>query len=240
MKRRRILLFLTSLLFPFVALEIVLRLGFGLGNPVLVRRDPQTGYRFQPNQRIFRFGKWIEYNQYSQRSEAIAPQKPPNTFRVLMTGDSVLNGGNPITQTKTLSELLEAQLSESRKTVEVLNASAGSWGIGNQLGYLRKFGLLDSDILILQIGTHDLTQPTSTGERVGNDPNYPDRHPQLALQELWTRYLFPRLELKFQRSSSPTEIPPTADPEVQFRANLEQLSEAIAIARQHDTPVFVL
>ncbi|MDY6785372.1 MAG: SGNH/GDSL hydrolase family protein [Cyanobacteriota bacterium] len=240
MNRRRILLFLATLIFPIAALEIILRLSFGLGNPVLVQRDPQTGYRFQPNQRLSRFGKAIAYNQYSQRSEAIASPKPSNTLRILMTGDSVLNGGTPIAQTETISEQLEAQLSRNRKTVEVLNASAGSWGIGNQLGYIRKFGLFDSDLLILQIGTHDLTQPTSTGDRVGNDPNYPQRPPILALQELWARYLFPRLALKFNRRLPTTEIPLTENSEEQLRKNLEMLREIVAIARQNKTPVLVL
>jgi lysophospholipase L1-like esterase len=240
MKQRRIVLFLTSLIFPFVILEILLRLGFGLGNPVLVQSDPQTGYRFQPNQHLSRFGKAIAYNQYSQRSEAIAPQKPPNTLRILMTGDSVLNGGTPIAQTETISELLKAQLSKNGQSVEVLNASAGSWGIGNQLGYLRKFGFFDSDLLILQIGTHDLTQPTSTSERVGTDPNYPEHPPLLAIQELWTRYLFPRLELKFNQTPPPPEIPLSENTDAQFHENLELLQKILAIARQNNTPVVVL
>jgi len=74
------------------ATEVVLRLAFGLGNPVLSQADPDTGYRFQPNQKIFRFGKHVEYNQYSQRSEPITLKKPKRILRILMTGDSVLNG----------------------------------------------------------------------------------------------------------------------------------------------------
>lgn len=81
--------------------EVTLRLAFGLGNPVLSQADPNTGYRFQPNQKVFRFGKKVEYNQYSQRSDPIILEKPKEILRILMTGDSVLNGGNPIDQSQT-------------------------------------------------------------------------------------------------------------------------------------------
>ena len=118
-----------------VATELSLRLALGLGNPVLVQVDSESGYRFQPNQKVWRFGRTIEYNRYSQRSEPIAAQKPTRTLRILMTGDSVLNGGNPTDQPRTITELFEHKLSASGHQAEVLNASAGSWGIGNQFGY---------------------------------------------------------------------------------------------------------
>lgn len=240
MTRRKRYWILGTAIFLLVAMEILLRLAFGLGNPVLSQADPDTGYRFQPNQHIVRFGNTIAYNQYSQRSAAIAIPKPANTLRILMTGDSVLNGGTPIDQQETISALLQAKLSETGKSVEVLNASAGSWGIGNQWGYLREFGFFDSDALILQIGTHDLTQPTSTSDRVGIDPNYPNRRPGFALQELLTRYLLPQIALRLQLNPPAIEIPTTVDPDAQFRQNLEFVRAIAARARQQNIPVFVL
>jgi len=217
-----------------------LRWGFGLGNPVLSQTDPDTGYRFQPNQKVVRFGKTLEYNQYSQRSDPTTRNKPANTFRILMVGDSVLNGGNPVDQTETISEQLEAQLSTSGRSVEVLNASAGSWGIGNQLGYLRQFGTLDCDVLILQIGTHDLTQPMSSGDRVGVDVNYPDRDPVLALEEAVRRYLIPKLQPYFPSPKIPAEIPATSSEQQQFQQNMERFRAIVAAARQEQTAVAVL
>lgn len=49
-----------------------------------------------------------------------------------MVGDSVLNGGNFIDQSQIIRELFEKKLIASAYPAEVLNASAGSWGIGNQ------------------------------------------------------------------------------------------------------------
>ncbi|MBD3560821.1 SGNH/GDSL hydrolase family protein, partial [Planktothrix sp. FACHB-1355] len=181
-----------------ITTEVTLRLALGLGNPVLVQADSDTGYRFQPNQKIFRFGKHIQYNQYSQRSEPITPEKPAGKLRILMLGDSVLNGGNPTDQSQIITELFEAKLSASGHPAEVLNASSGSWGIGNQLGYLRKFGTFNADAVILQIGTHDLTQPTSNSEIVGHHPSFPTHPPLLAIQEAWTRYAWPNLAFRLK------------------------------------------
>lgn len=225
-----------------VAAEVTLRLAFGLGNPVLVQADPDTGYRFQPNQKIFRFGKNIQYNQYSQRSEPITLAKPPGKLRILMTGDSVLNGGNPTAQSQTITELFETKLSASGHPAEVLNASAGSWGIGNEFAYLRKFGTFNADAVILQIGNHDLTQPTSTSEVVGHHPAYPDHPPLLAIQELWTRYAGPELAYRLGLGFAASELPPPkpSNPDRQFKENMGSLKQIIKLMRARNIPVFVL
>jgi lysophospholipase L1-like esterase len=224
------------------ATEIALRVAFGLGNLVLSQADPDTGYRFQPNQKLSRFGKTIEYNQYSQRSEPITLEKPQKTLRILMVGDSVLNGGNPTDQSQILSELFKAKLSTSQVSAQVLNASAGSWGIGNQLGYLRKFGTFQADAVILQIGTHDLIQPTSTSERVGRDPNYPNQAPLLAIQEVVSRYAIPKTTRLLKRNSSSPEIPEVAthQQKLQFEQNMENFKNIVTLIRAENIPVFVL
>lgn len=230
-----------SIAAAFVTLEVSLRLVFGLGTPVLSQADPDTGYRFQPNQNMFRFGKRIKYNEYSQRSEPITLEKPQGVVRILMTGDSVLNGGNPTDQTQIISELLKTRLSSSGKSVEILNGSAGSWGIGNQLGYLRKFGIFQSNAVILQIGTHDLTQPTSTIAPVGHNPNYPDRSPILATQELITRYILPKFFLSTaSNSSSTTPQVLNKENDKQFQQNMQQVKAMVNLIRAKKIPVFVL
>lgn len=225
-----------------IVIEIILRLFFGLGNPILLQADTDTGYRFRPNQIVFRFGKKAEYNQYSQRSEPINAKKPQGKMRILMVGDSVLNGGNPTDQKETITELFEARLRATKRPVEVLNASAGSWGIGNEWGYIRKFGLFESDAVILEISTHDLTQPTSTSERVGNDPNYPTQPPLLALQEAWTRYTRPQLASIFHFQSPPTEVPPPLpqDLDLQFKQNMQELKVLAKLVDAKNIPFFVM
>ncbi|MEL7244418.1 MAG: SGNH/GDSL hydrolase family protein [Cyanobacteria bacterium J06573_2] len=218
--------------------ELTLRFALGLGNPPLSQVDSDTGYRFKPNQKITRFGKKIEYNQYSQRSEPIKNPKPQAITRILMTGDSVTNGGSPTNQTEIITEQLERKLSSTIAKFEVLNASAGSWGIGNQLGYLRKFGIFESDAVIIQIGTHDLRQATSTSERVGRNINYPN-HPPLAIQELITRYILPKLLSAFKSDS---EIPQASESERmrQFLQNMRSFKAMVSLIKANQTPVIVL
>ncbi|MEG3849633.1 SGNH/GDSL hydrolase family protein [Microcoleus sp. herbarium19] len=219
------------------AIEIALRL-VGFGNPALLQADADAGYIFAPNQLVYRFGNRLEYNQFSQRSEPIDSAKPEGTLRILMLGDSVLNGNNTTDQNETIPELFEAHLLGLKKQVEVLNASAGSWGIGNQLGYIRKFGTFESDAVILQIGTHDLVQPTSSSAGVGNDPLMPNRKPLLAIQEALDRHIMPKLSSIFVSDSPAAGV---QVPESQrFEENMQKLEEIAALVRAKNIQLFVL
>ncbi|MDA0208800.1 SGNH/GDSL hydrolase family protein [Desertifilum sp. FACHB-868] len=224
------------------ATELTLRLAFGLGNPALLQADPEIGYYFQPNQEILRFGKHIRYNQYAQRSDPITLERSPGTLRILMTGDSVLNGGNPTDQPQTITELFKSRLQSAGYSAEVLNASAGSWAIGNQLAYLTQFGLFNSDAVILQIGTHDLLQPTSTSQAVGRSPYFPNRTPKSAIAEAWSRYFWPNASATLHLSIPKGEYPPPApaEPQKQFEENMILLAEIISLVRSQNIPVFVL
>ncbi len=170
--------------------ELSLRVLFGFGNPPLYMADDDIGYLLAPNQRVRRFGNLIAINQYSMRTREIEQLRSSNTLRVLLIGDSIVNGNWWTDQSETLSALIEHQLAQTGQTqsIEVLNASANSWGPRNQLAYLKKFGTLESQIVMLVINTDDLfgTQPNSL--QVGKDRSYPDKKPLLAVMELITRF----------------------------------------------------
>lgn len=231
-----------------VALELILRFKYGLGNPALLQADEQTGYRFQPNQKVYRFGKNIQYNEYSQRSPSITPEKPEGKLRILMIGDSVLNGGYPTDQNETITAFLTQKLNEAGYNAEVLNASSGSWGIGNQLGYLREFGMFDSEAIILQIGTHDLVQPTSTSEKIGKDPYFPNKRPLFAIQEGWERYgrkytvywLATYKNIYVGNYLEGEQPPNSLNPTVDFPKNMNYFKEIITMARAKNIPIYVL
>ncbi|MCY7321420.1 MAG: SGNH/GDSL hydrolase family protein [Phormidesmis sp. CAN_BIN36] len=173
-----------------IFLEIFLRLAFGFGNPLLYESDRQIGYLLAPNQNVRRFGNRIQINQYSMRSSTVST-RGDSTFRVLMIGDSIVNGGWWTDQKNTLSEVL-AHLKEFKPgAVEVLNASANSWGPRNELAYLQRFGLFQAQVVVLVINTDDLFATAPTSLPVGHDRNYPNRKPPLALIEVISRYLLP-------------------------------------------------
>ena len=174
------------------AIEIGLRLFFGFGKPPLYIADPQTGYRLTPNQRTKRFGNVFEINEYSMRGPAIAPQPEPQTLRVLLLGDSIANGGWWTDQAETIAVQLQQHLSAAPRpaypAVEVLNASANSWGPRNELAYLAKFGTFDSQVVLLLLNTDDLFATAPTSLQVGRDRAYPNRYPPLAIVEVLGRF----------------------------------------------------
>lgn len=73
--------------------------------------------------------------------------------------------------------------------MEVLNASANSWGLRNELAYLQRFGNFQAQVIVLLINTDDLFAPAPTSLPVGRDRNYPDHKPPLAIIEFLQRYL---------------------------------------------------
>ncbi|MEM9266140.1 MAG: SGNH/GDSL hydrolase family protein [Cyanobacteria bacterium P01_F01_bin.13] len=175
----------------FLLAEVFLRVLFGFGNPPLYIADDDIGYVLAPNQRVRRFGNLIAINQYSMRTHEIQKSRPPENLRVFMIGDSIINGNWWTDQSEILSALMEQALSQQtnkQQIVEVLNASANSWGPRNELAYLQKFGTFESQIVMLVINTDDLfgTQPSPL--QVGQDLNYPNKKPILALLELATRF----------------------------------------------------
>lgn len=224
-----------------IVMEVFLRVGLKAHQPVLFQADETVGYYFKPNQAIYRLGKKNRYNQYSQRNDDIHYQKPKQTFRILMLGDSVLNGGSYTHQSQLISKFLKDCLWSQHKEVEVLNASCSSWGIGNQLGYLQKFGTFNSDIIILQIGTHDLVQLTSSGNVVGK-LNHPDKPPFLALSFAFRRILFPAMVRFLQNKpySALAEVPMPQNKLLQFNLNMEYLKAIIQLSKAAQIKTFVL
>ena len=219
--------------------EFALRFGLGLGSPALIQPDPLVGYYFRPNQQVWRFGRHIRYNAYGQRSDPVDALPHVAGLRVLLVGDSVLNGGALTDQSDTIGELLKGRLRDSGKAVEVIAASAGGWSIDNRLGYLRKFGTFGSNIVIVQVGTEDLSQPMNWYK--AGDPDMPAHPPQLALSEAYTRYL-PQVVRRLYASAPQPAIdqPLNIEHRPQFEHNLESLRTIVSIIReQHGVPVLL-
>ncbi|VXD13933.1 Lipolytic protein G-D-S-L family [Planktothrix serta PCC 8927] len=224
----KIALVLLSLLFGvLIIVEIGLRIRFGFGSPVLYLGDGEIGYLLAPNQKTRRYGNRIEINQYSMRSAAITPLPSPKTRRVLLLGDSLVNGGWWTDQSQTLSALITQQLQPALGTgenLEILNLAANSWGPPNQLAYLQRFGTFGSEVIVLLINTDDLfTHPPNSGV-VGRDRNYPDTKPPLALVEVFNRYL---------KGSEPIPEAKQPQPSDPVGYNLEKIQQIQAIATQN-------
>jgi lysophospholipase L1-like esterase len=241
--RRHFLIAFAVLSGGLLVTEALCRLILGLGSPPLLRADEKAGYVFQANQNLTRFTNRVRINRYHQRSNP-PRSAPDSTFiRILFLGDSVTWGGVLTDQSETFPEFTEDQVGKHcEQPVESLNASAGSWGIGNLLGYATKYGLFDSDAVVLQIGTNDLTQPRSSGDVVGNHPSAPSEKPPFAVAELVNRYLAPRLRRYLPDLSSPDPESPrnTTSSDSTFQANLQAFEKLVLRIQRENIPVTVV
>ena len=161
--------------------ESLLRVLFGLGKPPLMVADKNIGYLYKANQNLRRFGNKIMYNEFHQRSDKLLDEF---AYRVLIIGDSIVNGGQFTDQKDTIAEILERKLNACVGSKgEVLNASAKSWGLENEYEYVKKFGIFNADIVIIQAETSDFATPKATEDKVGT-PSHPSHNYFLAIEEL--------------------------------------------------------
>jgi GDSL-like Lipase/Acylhydrolase family len=225
-----LVIILTVIAALFVIIEVGLRSLFGFGNPLIYIGDDKIGYLLAPNQRTRRFGNRIEINQYSMRSAPIEKTVSPS-MRVLLLGDSIANGGWWTDQDNTISSLmmrsLRARNISKYNDIEVLNASANSWGPRNELAYLQQFGTFNAQAVVLLINTDDLFATAPTSLPVGRDRNYPDSKPALALVEVFERYvtkqkLIPELQAVQDEKGDRVGI------------NLEAISKIQALTRENN------
>ncbi len=90
--------------------ELFCRYILGLGTPPLSIAHPTIEYMFKPNQNLKRFDNHILINQYGMRSENISSQKDFEEYRIIVFGDSVVNGGNLTTHENLATTIIQNQL----------------------------------------------------------------------------------------------------------------------------------
>jgi hypothetical protein len=164
-----------GVLLGLVAVEIGLRL-FVPVEAVFVKWDPVLGVRHRPGMKSWWYREthgnrvWVEINSLGYRSPEIQREKPPGTLRVLMMGDSYLEGMQ-LPMEQVVSERLRALLEDSLpgRRIEVVNAGNMGYGQAEQSLFLNREGwALAPDLVIsmLYLG-NDLTDNWSgTGSRI--------------------------------------------------------------------------
>jgi hypothetical protein len=187
--------------------EMFSRMVLGLGTPPLSIHHPQIEYMFKPNQSVLRFGNRVEYNQYGMRSEPFEPQPGTGECRIMVFGDSVINGGSLSSQEKLATGIWREELKRRHAgPVVVGNVSAGSWGPGNWLSYGRHYGFFGADMVVLVISTHDIYDNPEFS--VLDPAIHPQSMPVLALIEGLTRYLPQYAALYLGTRPEAAPIPP--------------------------------
>ncbi len=184
-----VIIVIGSLLALLVLAEVYVRVGLGLGDPILYSADPYIEYLALPSRTYHRLGNRISYNAHSMRSRDFPARKTdPAEVRVLIVGDSIVNGGGQTDQDALATSLLERELSEALdRLVIVANVAADSWGPPNILAYMKQFGLFDADVLVIVLNSEDYAD-APTFEPL--DDRRPRRRPLLALQEIAAHWVW--------------------------------------------------
>ena len=235
-RKRKLVYGATALLALLVALELFCRFSLGLGDPPLSRADPEIEYLFVGPRTYHRFGNTIVYNSFSMRThEFDARRKNPDEIRIMVCGDSVINGGALTDQSQLMTTRMEEHLKAERHSpAVVMNVSAGSWGPPNYLAYVKRFGLFEANALVIVVSEGDFGDAPTFAPIVGVSPDFPDKTPTFALGEALTRYL-PRYV--------PFLGPPTPPPQPVTQGEIDQamgaFRELIALAQHRDIPVIV-
>jgi hypothetical protein len=225
---RKLVLAATAIALALATGESFARFYLGLGDPPLTVRDPEIEYRFAPSRTYARFGNRVTYNAYSMRSEEFPPHKTAaDEVRILVFGDSVVNGGALTDQDDLATEILQRRLRQEHGIAATVgNVSAGSWGPANLLAYVRRFGWFEADLAFVLLSSHDLGDVPTFPVELG--PDFPLASPAFALQEAVVRYL-PRYLPAFPAIGN--AVRPAAADSGDRPAGARHLAELLAEAR---------
>ncbi|WP_141698804.1 hypothetical protein [Candidatus Marithrix sp. Canyon 246] len=235
-KKSQFLLILIAV--SFVSVELFARFVLGLGDPAISIEHSSIEYMFKPNQDVKRFGNRILINQYGMRSNHFDKiKKQASELRVMVYGDSVINGGNLTDHSQLATSLLQQELSKQIEIpVIVGNISAGSWGPINILAHSKEFGFFNADIVILVLSSHDYADiPTF----LPLNPNtHPTNKPIFAVWEGITRYLPKYLPLIYNNETHPVQASLTKQTAID--SSLQALRKMILNAKTTEAKVMLL
>lgn len=231
---------ISSVIFAFAIGEIFARYYLGLGPPPLSVSHPTIEYMYKPNQDVYRFGNHFIVNQYGMRSAAFVEKRSANELRIMVFGDSVVNGGVLTDQSELATSIVKNKLTAiADKNAIVANISAGSWGPGNWLAYAKKYGFFDANIIVLVLSSHDYAD-NPTFEPL-NPNTHPSKAPISALFEGIEKYLPRYFSSKSKNKDVTTEVDQFAATENSKEAQkgLNDLRSFLKLAQNNSTTVLV-
>ena len=189
---------ITPLVLALLA-EAGLRLAGVIDFPVY-DTDEVIGYIPAPNQR----GEFLNRNrwQINERSMGSEHWQPHGQRDLLLLGDSIVWGGNPLNQI----DKFGPQLQESIPQWRVWSASAGSWSVLNQIAYLDRYPDVqrEVDVVVWVLNTGDLARQSS---QWASDSIHPRNRPHSALWYATEKYLVPRLATATSNQQPATTMP---------------------------------
>lgn len=119
------------------------RYGLAMHYPGITRYLPQ-------------FGVEVSFNSAGMRDREHSQEKPSDTFRILVLGDSFMEAYQ-VPFEESLPSLLEQSLHDRGiRKVEVINAGVSGWGTDDALRFLTEYGLAyEPDLLVVAMTLHN-------------------------------------------------------------------------------------
>ncbi|MBN1202852.1 MAG: SGNH/GDSL hydrolase family protein [Anaerolineae bacterium] len=162
--RRWLLLGLINLVFIMLTLEIGLRVALhDAFPPRFFEPHAQFGHFHVPgrsgHQRTNEYDSYVAINMQGLRDRDHAYDKPDGVFRILIVGDSFVEGLQ-VKADETFAHRLETQLNQPGRTpVEVINGGVSRYSTGNTLLFLQGEGLkYQPDLVIYAFYPNDVTE----------------------------------------------------------------------------------
>ena len=145
-----------TFLLCFLLLEVILRFA-GYGKLVIYEPHSRLFWKIKPYQECFtKVGrKPVRINSHGTRGPEFTLQKPPNTIRLLVLGDSKTFGWG-LAEEETYCSRLKALLQErlgAGTQVEVINAGVNAWSYPQMAIYFEEYGRkFEPDVVIVGDG----------------------------------------------------------------------------------------
>jgi hypothetical protein len=182
-----LLALLVSLLLAAAVFEVGLRL-VGLGPPVTLGKfDPELGWVKTPNVKVHRhtseFDVHFEINALGLRDDPMAsPAKPAGKLRVLMLGDSFVQGYT-VERADLFVDILERWWQAEGRDVDVINAGTEGYSTDQEALWLAGRGrAYQPDVVLLFPYSNDIYWNSATGyDRYQKPRINPDGRPELRV-----------------------------------------------------------
>jgi len=172
--------------------EIATRVAVPGGGPVgagpaLYRHDSLLGWEKRPDTEVtMRTAEWdvrISTNRYGLRGPDVSREKPDRTTRILLLGDSFLEGYS-VSQQEMISTVLEQELRASGlEDVEVLNGGTAGYSTDQELLFFVRDGFaFEPDVTVLLFYFNDVWFNSRSNYWRGAKPYYELTDTGLALR----------------------------------------------------------
>ena len=172
--------------------------------------DDEIGYIVKPNQsgRFLNRNSWAFNSKSMPTTEAWRPSRRPN---LMLIGNSIVMGGNPLDEKDKLTPRLAAELG-GRYAVWPL--AIGGWTTVNEMVYMRRNPdvVRATDVFVWEYMSGGLSELS----RWRGDYVFPSSRPVLASWYAFRRYVLPRF-LKFDMN----ELPPVGEVNGDHRREFE-------------------